>query len=623
MHFSSHLNPYKFTEKSLEKGIKSISQPSYLGSSVIEHVHRVNLSTAQSLYLKSMRIFISSINTFNTSIMNDFPISITRNFRNVRLYLSIVLLVLASTMIYAQTNTITWTGLASADWHDADNWAPMTVPTATDSVVINGFLSEPSPQVLSNNTAEANSVTIALGAQLTIQISAQLDVTESANQGISISGNLINIGTIEVSSGKGVLISGGNLTNDGTFFSFVGSDYSIVLDLNATLTNNPCGNFQLFSPINNSGAIINDGLFGLITGESSTFGSFTNNGFIEQALIPVPPTALTNNGIIADFTTFLTEGTDTITNAFQVGATPLYNISGVFFDGQQTMPAGTYDALTNSFITVSNFPFGISNLTVVIQDQVNGCTRQVGWTIDKRCDFTPETSTNGIIIVDRIWNIDGPDSLWSNPYNWCPFGVPLAGESIELPISSVVYYDTNGQTINNLNNRGSLIVKSGQNLRIENQTPRSLFFNYGIIENYGEISLSNGQGRGLLNQGDGIIHNYGDINIDNVAISIQNFQAFITNRGYFTNHTGANILLSDSKSFGFENDLDGSFINQSGASLTMVNIDSTGIHLRNNSYFENMDGGIINLSGVKNPSCKVQIDTGAEVIWNPSVDIQN
>ncbi len=551
--------------------------------------------------------------------MKDFPLSITRNSNHIRLYLSIVLLVLASTMTYAQTNTITWTGFASADWHNVGNWSPMTIPTASDSVVINGFISAESPRVLSDSLAEAQSVTIAFGALLIIETSARLVINEVANQGISISGQLINRGTTRVTGGDDVIISsGGTLTNSGTFSVIADSDYSIQLTTGANLINQPCGNYQLFKPINNSGTILNDGLLGLITGEPSIFGDFTNNGFIEHTTITVPPTAITNNGQIADFTTFLTEGSDTITNAFQVGSTPLYNITGVFFDFQRTMSAGTYDASTNSFITVSDFPFGRSNLYVIIEDQINLCTRVARWTIDKRCDITPT------IFSDKIWNVNGPDSLWSNPYNWCPFGVPLSGEQIELPDSSVVYYDHTGpQIINNLANRGSLTVMSGRSLRVENQTPRSLFFNYGIIENYGEISLSNGQGRGLLNQADGIIHNYGDINIDNVAISIQNFQAFITNRGYFTNHTGANILLSDSKSFGFENDPDGSFINQSGASLTMVNIDSTGIHLQNNSYFENMDGGIINLSGVKNPSCKVQIDTGAEVIWNPSVDIQN
>ena len=503
--------------------------------------------------------------------MNDFQPPITSIFDRTRLFSTLIFLVLFGFISSAQT-TITWEGNVSADWHDAANWSSTTIPTMADSVVIPGFLSAFDPIVMNGNTAEANSVNITFGGFLNVNFFGRLVITESTGQGIRVSGSLNNNagGEIFVGGIKGISVDGGTFSNRGTTFVTNSSTYSIEVANDGTVTNQACGNLRLSRPINNSETFINNGLMGVLTTDPSIFGSLTNNGIIEHTEIPFPASPMvTNDGIIIDFTTFTTSGSDTILNAFQVGASSTFVVTGVFLGFGSTMPAGTYNDTTNTFILNSNFPFGITTVAVLIEDSVNSCIRQAGWLIDKRCDFIPNTFN------DKLWNVDGPDSLWSNPYNWCPFGVPQPGEGVQLPATSNVYYD-GGPIFNSLDNRGSLTVMSGSNLRIENQTDRSLLINTsGSITNLGVISLTNGQRRGILNQPDGIIDNFGVISVDNVAIAIQEAQASLENRGEFTNHSGASISLTTSNSFGFENDPDASFINQTGASLLISDIDST------------------------------------------------
>jgi len=108
---------------------------------------------------------------------------------------------------------VSWTGTTSADWSDHTNWAGGLVPVDGDDVTI-GILTN--PPVLSTNSANLNSLTIAAATSLTVGAHT-LNVT-----GTGI--NLSNSGaTITVATGGTVSDAGGFVLATGALLTGAGS----------------------------------------------------------------------------------------------------------------------------------------------------------------------------------------------------------------------------------------------------------------------------------------------------------------------------------------------------------------------------------------------------------------
>lgn len=151
---------------------------------------------------------------------------------------------------------ITWDGSNSSNWSDAANWTPATVPGSTADVIIPaaGVTNEPTV----NGTYSLNSIEVAAGRTVTI----------GSPNSLSLSGELINNGTI---SGSGGLILDGTapqtITGTGsvsslqlnnswgaTISSGVQSLSGLLTVTSGTLTTN--GNLTLRSTAANSSAMV-------------------------------------------------------------------------------------------------------------------------------------------------------------------------------------------------------------------------------------------------------------------------------------------------------------------------------------------------------------------------------
>jgi len=110
---------------------------------------------------------------------------------------------------------ITWTGVVSTSWNNAENWSCSTLPTLNNAVVISaGATRQPS---VSGIVGLAKSLTLESGAQLTIltggtlKVANAVTVANSANMAVEDNGALIqvndtaNSGTINVTKNSNTL----------------------------------------------------------------------------------------------------------------------------------------------------------------------------------------------------------------------------------------------------------------------------------------------------------------------------------------------------------------------------------------------------------------------------------
>lgn len=88
-----------------------------------------------------------------------------------------------STLFRQESTTLTWTGEANSDWHNANNWSPKNVPAIADDVIIPD---RPRHPVLQNGNAQVN--------RLTLQPGAILDLTD---QILTVENTLTNQGMLK------------------------------------------------------------------------------------------------------------------------------------------------------------------------------------------------------------------------------------------------------------------------------------------------------------------------------------------------------------------------------------------------------------------------------------------
>ncbi len=196
-------------------------------------------------------------------------------------------------------NLTTWTGGASTDWDDANNWDTYLVPTACNDVSIP--ISTNQPSIGGTTTAEAASVTVAENATLDIITGGALNLD---TDGIDNFGSITNSGFINVGLTTTVPVPNaisnyatGSFTNNGT------------ITTGQVATTGGGINIQTFGPFENNGSIVIGPGWGIV-GDFGigvyNNGLLTNNGTIENTsgsngaflLMQGSPAEILNNGVI-------------------------------------------------------------------------------------------------------------------------------------------------------------------------------------------------------------------------------------------------------------------------------------------------------------------------------------
>ena len=275
-------------------------------------------------------------------------------------------------------NLTTWTGTASTDWDDANNWDTYLVPTACNDVIIPTGTPNQST-IGGTTTAEAASVTVATNATLDIATGGILNLETDGidNNGSITNSGFINVGLTTTVPVPNAISNYGSFTNDGT----------ITTGLVATTGGGI--NIQTFGPFENNGSIVVGPGWGVV-GDFGigvyNNGLLTNNGTIENTsgsigaflLMQGAPAEILNYGVI-DLNTAgvrLSFG-GTLTNAacgeileaaFNIDAGCLVDNSGLIttLGGSNN---GTWDnsGTIHSLSAVISSPNAINNDDLIIQ----------------------------------------------------------------------------------------------------------------------------------------------------------------------------------------------------------------------------------------------------------------
>ncbi len=170
----------------------------------------------------------------------------------------------------------------------------------------------------------------------------------------------------------------------------------------ATFNNNACGEIAMFAPLNNSSSFTNAGLFRVNTASANTNSALTNNGIIEYPQGNPIPNVSNNEIIVAPIS-----GGCNISPALSLGATVDFDIADAWFlDENLTLPAGTFNELTNTFSN-SNVPSGVPTVVYFsINDAAGGCSRTVSVEITSTCSPCSGTA-----------EISGDETYCPNPGN--------------------------------------------------------------------------------------------------------------------------------------------------------------------------------------------------------------
>ncbi len=424
-----------------------------------------------------------------------------------------------------------------------------------------------------------------------------------------------------------------SITNSGNNTAFTNREGATINILSgkisneslAIFNNNTCAKIKVNGGFLSNTSLFNNDGFLLLENPSSQqiSGNLINNGLISTDQSSFPLGSITDNEII-----LLGPSTGNLCNS----VTPLFSnapsnlsIDNIYLDQAGTIMDGAYDPSTNTYTTSAANPFSFGSQTryIEISGMGGNCTIIVPWVIEvTNCACNSPCFDQ----VDKCWTPIGNDKSWSNGNNWMPVGVPQTEDWVEIPSCTEVEYDYSGSAIIarvDVKSDAKMTVMQDKTIKIQskpNCTFCSLFINSGEFTNKGTIDLLKTPLNGLFNFNK--FDNYGSIIIDSVNVTNQSpGSTGFSNEGDFNNFSGASITLKNSLANGFQNS--GDFINHSGANITVHDITNTGMDLRFGSTFENKSGGIIDVYNINNPSDKLIIRLGAEVIWNLSVDIQN
>ena len=281
----------------------------------------------------------------------------------------------ACALVATPTGILTWTGLVDTDWNTACNWSPVSVPTATNDVVIPNTTNKPTI----NTAAVAQSVEVQTDAVLTIAATKSLIINGSRTVATFDAG-FYNAGTVQ-NNGQLVLGNTGSVGAYGLFNRAIfnnntdgeikidrSTDTGLLNDIGGTFTNTAKITIGAVASVGGSG-LLNLATFNNNTGgeikidRSILVGLVNNNNFNNAAKITIGATAsVGDRGLVNDTGTFAnTAGGEVsiisrVTSPIEIG---LLNTSG-----------GT---LTNvAKIKVDGATNGIQNLNSSFQNNANG-----------------------------------------------------------------------------------------------------------------------------------------------------------------------------------------------------------------------------------------------------------
>lgn len=403
---------------------------------------------------------------------------------------------------------------------------------------------------------------------------------------------------------------------------------------NASIINESCTQIELIGRLNNtsSSTITNDGYIILDSPVSHVPGNLINNGLIEDEQGTLSLSGLTNNGAIIAQPVQTTSCT-TVSNAVD-GSLNGFSIE-VYLDQALTMQDGTYDPVTNTYTVSTELNSSLQTRYIHFTDMNNQCAYIVAWDIDvMNCDCAARCFSSTAI----CWNSNNQvDNSWSNPNNWMPIGVPQQGDHVIIPTdtgcnNAIVEYDhTNTDTIHRLDieRDAQLTIPTGRELPIMNvpgsgRAFRTMLIINGSLINEGALTVTNGELNGIFNFG--TIDNHGDILVDGWGIdpAFDGFDGYRNfSGGALNNHTGSSLVLKNPKHTGDGMLLLGgsSIINYPSAIIEISNTTGVGLQIQSGGFIENKLDGQITIFDIMSPSDKVDIQLGAEVIWNGVVDV--
>jgi len=377
--------------------------------------------------------------------------------------------------------TKTWLGGASPapyDWSNADNWSPAAVPTANDTVLVQGSTYSP---VLSGNATVA---ALTMGNPNSLTLSGfTLTVTGDLDGGsYGIYGGVIDLtgpGTVrgfvdylEVRAPRQVT---GTLN--------VASDLSLydMLDLNANtmsvsgdLIVQGAGNLVMIQPADYV-IVYGDATFdGADHAGSLTEGTLLVAGNLTVTASTPTAFASTDNHVVQ-----FNPGLSQTVSFAQPGATQQRLNNATIFSYYGT--TFTTDAYATGNVTVNGKMVVPAGVTVTIAGTLTlnpSSTLQIdagGAVVATNCSADPGAllfgggtfpCTLSPVSADRVWigGTTGVEYAWDEPANWSPTGVPQSSESVLIPPTP---YPTQLSTPKSV---GSLRVWSGASLDLGGST---------------------------------------------------------------------------------------------------------------------------------------------------------
>lgn len=267
----------------------------------------------------------------------------------------------AYTNVSAGTNSGQWTGNASTDWADANNWCTGVVPDATTNVVI---ASTATRMPVINGVAACNNLTINSGASLTVTGAGTLN----------IAGVLANSGTVTNNGTTVFMGSAGQQTFSGvpSFHNLtINNTNGVLLPAAITINNNllitagklNSGNFNITVKGNWTNNAASDAF-------QAGSGTVTFNGKTAQTIGGSFVTAF-NNLIVAD-----TSNTVALGNHVQVAGN-LSVTTGTFdlgvYTANRISAGGELMVANNATLRIggtNSFPVNFSTTTLVVASTV-------------------------------------------------------------------------------------------------------------------------------------------------------------------------------------------------------------------------------------------------------------
>ncbi len=294
-----------------------------------------------------------------------------------------------------------------------------------------------------------------------------------------------------------------------------------------TITNTGCASFLVEGTMINIGSTVNDGYFYFNTNQAHGNGStFTNNGVMVFAQLPVMANIVNNDVIIPPLTLDCTTGIS-LSNALQLGGSNSFTILSEWFkDEGLTDKAGDYNQGANTF-TATDLPAGTQPLYFTATG--GGCAFNV---------FATVTAAVAMGGAGKTWTgLAGSD--WDDPCNWMPFVVPSAAENVTIP--NVANHPVIGGTSNAMAQSVTVLsdaqldIAPGGSLTIDGSAGAG-FSNNGIFTNNGALYIDNIADYGVHNFSGSVFTNNGNLHIGQNGGSDNIHITGLFNQGTFDNH---------------------------------------------------------------------------------------